>query len=146
MHVIGNKGWAECCGIRHIQSLVSPIQQYNSNKGKGKWHPHESPWEEILFNALIKRGLKPVPQYPVAGRRLDMALVMKGDRSKKIDIEIDGDRYHRNSDGSRKKDDIWRDIQLQGMGWIVVRFWVYQLREDLESCVEKIVTIWSEND
>jgi len=146
LHIIGNKGWAECCGIRHIQSLVTPIQQYTINEAKGKWHPHESPWEEILFNALITRGLKPVPQYPVAGRRLDMALVMKGDCSKRIDIEVDGDRYHRNSDGSRKKDDIWRDIQLQGAGWIVVRFWVYQLREDLEGCVEKIVTIWSKND
>lgn len=146
MHVIGNKEWAERCGIRHIQNLANPIQQYNRHAEKGKWYPHESPWEEILFNALIARGLNPIPQYPVSGRRLDMALVGNGKNSIKIDIEVDGDRYHRNSDGSRKKDDIWRDIQLQGMGWIVVRFWVYQLREDLEGCVEKIVTVWSEND
>ena len=145
MHVIGNRDWARRCGIRHIQNLVKPIQQYKSHTEKGKWYPHESPWEEILFNALIARGLNPIPQYPVSGRRLDMALVGDEQNSVKIDIEVDGDRYHRNSDGSRKKDDIWRDIQLQGMGWFVARFWVYQLRENLENCVKKIVTIWSEN-
>ena len=146
MHVIGNRKWAEHCGIKHIQNLARPIQRNKRQAEKGKWYPHESPWEEILFNALIARGLKPIPQYPVSGRRLDMALVGEGNLSKKIDLEVDGDRYHRNRDGSRKKDDIWRDIQLQGMGWIVMRFWVYQLREDLDGYVEKIVTAWSEND
>jgi very-short-patch-repair endonuclease len=146
MHVIGNQTWAEHCGIKHIQNLARPIQQDNRQAEKGKWYPHESPWEEILFNALTARGLKPIPQYPVSGRRLDIALVGEGRLSRKIDLEVDGDRYHRNRDGSRKKDDIWRDIQLQGMGWIVMRFWVYQLREDLDAHVEKIVTAWSEND
>lgn len=146
MHVIGNQTWAKHCGIKHIQNLARPIQQDNRQAEKGKWYPHESPWEEILFNALTARGLKPIPQYPVSGRRLDIALVGEGRLSRKIDLEVDGDRYHRNRDGSRKKDDIWRDIQLQGMGWIVMRFWVYQLREDLDAHVEKIVTAWSEND
>jgi len=144
LHVIGNRRWAEHCGIKHIQNLARPIQQSNRQDDKGKWYPHESPWEEILFNALIAKGLKPIPQYPVSGRRLDMALVGDGQTTKKIDLEVDGDRYHRNKDGSRKKDDIWRDIQIRGMGWIVMRFWVYQLREDLDSCVKKIEAVWSE--
>lgn len=146
LHVIGNQTWAERCGIKHIQNLASPTQQQNRKEDKGQWYPHESPWEEILFKALIERGLKPIPQYTVPGRRLDMALVGEGKLSKRMDIEVDGDRYHRNRDGSRKLDDIWRDIQLQGMGWSVKRFWVYQLREDLNGCVDKIVTSWSKND
>jgi very-short-patch-repair endonuclease len=75
-----------------------------------------------------------------------MALVSNKNQNRKVDIEVDGDKYHRNRDGSRKKDDVWRDIQLHGMGWIVMRFWVYQLREDLNGCVEKILATWSEND
>lgn len=146
LHVVGNQKWAETCGVKHIQNLARPQQNQNRQIEKGQWYPHESPWEEVLFNALAERGLKPVPQYSVSGRRLDMALVGAGDFSKKIDIEVDGDRYHRNSDGSRKKDDIWRDIQLQGLGWIVLRFWVYELREDLGACVEKIVKSWGKND
>lgn len=144
LHVLGNRTWAESCGIKHIQNLARPPKQYSRPEEKGKWHPHESPWEEILYKALVERGVAPIPQYPIAGRRLDMALVNNQTHSKKIDIEVDGDRYHRNRDGSRKKDDVWRDIQLHGMGWIVLRFWVYQLREDLNGCAEKIVTTWSE--
>lgn len=147
LHITGNRAWAEHCGIKHIQNLARPTIKHSNKQDKaGKWYPHESPWEEILYKALVKRGLTPIPQYPVAGRRLDMALVGKGDLLRRIDIEVDGDRYHRNSDGSRKKDDIWRDIQLQAIGWTVMRFWVYQLREDLDGCVEKIVTAWSKND
>ncbi|TKB26500.1 DUF559 domain-containing protein [Desulfopila sp. IMCC35006] len=144
LHVLGNLTWAESCGIKHIQNLARPPQQHSRPEEKGKWHPHESPWEEILYKALVEKGVVPIPQYPVTGRRLDMALVGNQNKSRKIDIEVDGDRYHRNRDGSRKKDDVWRDIQLHGMGWIVMRFWVYQLREDLNGCVEKIVTTWSE--
>ena len=56
---------------------------------------------------------------------------------------VDGD-CHRNPDGTRKMDDLWRDIQLQGMGWKVMRFWTYMLREDMGACVEKIFKAWSE--
>lgn len=142
LHVVGNKEWAKSCGIKHVQNLtVSRIKrQYHAQESP--WHPHESPWEQILHNALVSKGLEPLPQFPVSSRRLDLALIRKGDNPLQIDIEVDGD-CHRNSDGSRKIDDLWRDIQLRGMGWKVMRFWVYQLREDLESCVNKINEYWS---
>ena len=56
----------------------------------------------------------------------------------KIDIEVDGVHYHTDSDGERKMDDIYRDLQVGAMGWIVQRFWVYELRDDMPSCVEAI--------
>lgn len=146
LHVLGNRAWADRCGIPHIQNLAKPARRSETQHDRSQWHPHESPWEEILYKALVAKGVDPIPQYPVSGRRLDMALVGNNEPHKKIDIEVDGDRYHRNRDGTRKKDDIWRDIQLQGMGWIVMRFWVYQLREDIDGCVDKIVTAWSKND
>jgi len=142
MHVIGNKAWSQACGIKHIQSLTIEKAKRMHDPQPSPWHPHESPWEEILHNALVEKGLEPLPQFPVLSRRLDLALVRKSDNPIKIDIEVDGD-CHRNADGSRKIDDVWRDIQLQGMGWKVMRFWVYQLREDLDKCVEKINDYWS---
>ena len=141
MHVVGNKAWSQACGIKHIQSLTIEKVRRMHDPQPSPWHPHESPWEEILHNALVEKGLEPLPQFPVSSRRLDLALVRNGDNSIKIDIEVDGD-CHRNVDGSRKIDDVWRDIQLQGMGWKVMRFWVYQLREDLDKCVEKINDYW----
>jgi very-short-patch-repair endonuclease len=72
-----------------------------------------------------------------------LALVSK---NIKIDIEVDSDRYHRNPDGSRKKDDTWRDIQLMGMGWKVMRFWVYNLRDNMEKCVSEIEKAWRNHE
>ena len=141
VHVVGNKVWAQNCGIRHISSLTHTRFTTETTLQPGPWAPHESPWEEKLFTALVSAGLKPRPQFPVLSRRLDMALVGEHGRSVKIDIEVDGD-CHRNPDGTRKMDDLWRDIQLQGLGWKVMRFWTYQLREDMAGCVTKIQNEW----
>ena len=141
LHIVGNKAWASRSGIRHIERLSLPVEMFFWQRPRTRWYPHESPWEKKLFDALIEKGVKTEPQYPVLGRRLDLALVPKV-KGTCIDIEVDGDRYHRNPDGSRKRDDVWRDIQLKGAGWIVMRFWVYQLREDLEGCVKKILKDW----
>jgi very-short-patch-repair endonuclease len=139
LHIVGNKSWASNSGIRHIEKLTLPQRSPRGRYRPTKWHPHESPWEKKLFEALKNKGVEPEPQYPVLGRRLDLALVNK---DKKIDIEVDGDRYHRNPDGTRKRDDVWRDIQMQGAEWKVMRFWVYQLRENMDNCVNKILKAW----
>jgi very-short-patch-repair endonuclease len=57
-----------------------------------------------------------------------------------LDIEVDGEAYHRTAGGGRKDDDIWRDEQMMGCGWKVCRFWVYQLSEDTDACVKVIKT------
>lgn len=93
----------------------------------------QSPGEEMLYRALCKAGLSPVQQYPLAGRFLDMALV-----DEKIDIEVDGEGFHLNRYGERKQDDIYRDLQITSLGWRVCRFWYREVRDELDSCVEKI--------
>ena len=97
--------------------------------------PFESPWEKKLYLALKEAGIDSVPQYPLIGRRLDLAVVTD---NIKIDIEIDGVHYHTKSDGSRKMDDYYRDLQVGSVGWIVKRFWVYELQDDMQSCVQQI--------
>ena len=96
----------------------------------------ESPWEEKLYNALKQRGIESVPQFPVAGRRLDLAVISNGI---KLDVEVDGDRWHRDPSGRRKSSDLWRDHQLRSLGWCVKRYWVYQLREKMDGCVDDII-------
>ena len=143
LHVVGNRDWAAHCGIPHVERLARPEDCRPAPPLKTPWHPHESPYEEMLFKALVKAGLEPKPQYPVRYRRLDLALVRPNEQGLKLDIEVDGD-CHRNADGSRKLDDMWRDIELQSMGWKVARFWTYQLRENLHGCVAKIKKIWEQ--
>jgi len=145
LHVVGNREWARRCGIRHIEQLATPQKSQPGTPQQGPWYPHESPWEEKLYRALLDNGLEPRVQVPVSWRRLDLALVREGDRPIKIDIEVDGD-CHRNPDGTRKMDDLWRDIQLQGMGWKVMRFWTYRLREEMSVCVEEIRKAWSKHE
>jgi len=85
---------------------------------------------------LRARGLDPKPQYEIAGRRLDFAVF--GASGIRIDIEVDGRRWHQDIDGNRKLDDHWRDHQLHSLGWKVRRFWVDELDKDLESCLDLI--------
>lgn len=141
IHIVGNKDWVEKCGIKHLQRLVfSPLRSAQRTSNNNPFYPHESPWEKILYDALKEQGVLAEPQRPIVGRRLDLSLERA---NKRIDIEVDGDCVHRNPDGTRKHDDVWRDIQLQAIGWKVMRFWVYELREDLKGCVNKILKEWS---
>jgi very-short-patch-repair endonuclease len=141
VHVVGNHSWARRCGIAHVELLARDPGRLRTRKPQGPWHPHESPYEKLFFDALVNAGLSPQPQHPVSSRRLDMALISQDESSVKIDIEVDGD-CHRNPDGTRKEDDIWRDIQLQALGWKVMRFWTYELREDMDQCVRKVMKAW----
>lgn len=143
LHVVGNHDWAQRSGIKHIVQLTQTGEKKISSAHAGPWAPHESPWEEALYEALLKKGIKCKPQFPVSGRRLDLALVSK---NLKIDIEVDSDRYHRNPDGSRKSDDTWRDIFLMGLGWKVMRFWVYNLRDNMDKCVSEIEKAWRNHE
>jgi len=41
-------------------------------------------------------------------------------------------------------DDFYRDLQVRAVGWKVKRFWVYELRDDMASCVRQIKQLMSE--
>jgi very-short-patch-repair endonuclease len=147
LHVIGNRYWAASCGIRHIEDLARISAHEVSTQSPSipsRWGRHESPWEKVVYDALVAKGLSPHPQHLLMGRRLDLALIREGDRPLKVDIEVDGDCCHRNPDGTRKRDDVWRDIQIKGAGWKVMRFWVYQLRENLDGCIQRILEVWED--
>jgi len=145
LHVVGNRGWANECGIDHIGQLAKSKERKSTIPSTGPWSPHDSPWEKILYEALLAKGIETIPQYPVSGRRLDLGLVDK-ERDLKIDIEVDSDKYHRNPDGSRKMGDTWRDIFLIDQGWKIMRFWVYNLKEDMQKCVSEIDNAWRNNE
>ena len=95
----------------------------------------DSEWERRLFEAMRRRGLDPIPQYPVAGRYLDFALDPGGRR---LDVEVDGRRWHANPDGNRKLSDRLRDRALITLGWKVRRFWVHELDANMEECLDAI--------
>lgn len=138
-HVFGDRSFAADCGVPHVVALVRAMDRAG-HEGCIQ-QSFESPWEEKLFIALREAGIEAIPQFPLAGRRLDLAII-QGKR--KLDVEVDGDAFHRDVDGLRKSSDIWRDHQIRGLGWEVVRFWVYQLREDMNGCVARIKSLLAE--
>ena len=82
-----------------------------------------------------------MPQYKVNQYRLDLAFI--GDETNKIDIEVDGEYYHRDWDGGRCREDVVRDMRLTNLGWRVKRFWVYRLRDEMNDCVNEVLAIAS---
>ncbi len=95
----------------------------------------DSIWEERFYNALLDAGIEAKPQYPLVGRRLDLAVIAD---NVKLDVEVDGVKYHTAEDGNRKIDDFYRDLQVESVGWKVLRFWVYELHDDMDACVREV--------
>ena len=132
-HVFGDLDFARRGVVRRLQSLAAQATNPRQPPAEGVF---DSTWERRVYEALRTRGFDPKPQYEIAGRRLDFALFGGGDI--KLDVEVDGRRWHQDIDGNRKLDDHWRDHQLRSLGWKVRRFWVDELDKDLESCLDLI--------
>jgi|GEM_PF-923439 len=140
-HIVGDLAFAESCGVPHVETLVRRVKRARNRKAgtEGSDDRFDSIWEQRFYEALQKAGIKTYPQYPVGGRFLDLAVVDEtADPPLKIDLEVDGEAYHRDADGDRLSSDLWRDHTLRGLGWCIVRFWVYELRDDMESCIERV--------
>jgi very-short-patch-repair endonuclease len=103
-------------------------------------HPERvSEWERVFYRALYQAGVRPVPQYPVEPYVLDFALL--ADR-RRLAIAIDGAMYHEAWNGETCRRDQIRSQRLVELGWDLMRFWVYQVRDDLERSVDR-VKAWS---
>jgi very-short-patch-repair endonuclease len=94
-----------------------------------------SDWERLLYTALYNAGIPTIPQYSVESYRLDLAVVQGEHR---LDIEVDGERYHKDWTGELCRRDLIRNHRLIELGWDVKRLWVHQVRDDLDGCVEAI--------
>jgi len=94
-----------------------------------------SEWERILYRALYRADLRPIPQYPVEKYLLDLLLI---DGERRLAIEVDGERYHRNWNGELCRRDQIRNQRLFELGYDVMRFWVYEVRDELADCVDRV--------
>jgi very-short-patch-repair endonuclease len=101
-----------------------------------------SDWEKKLYAALVEAGFRPHVQYEVDRYALDFALIRSNGR--KLNIEVDGEHYHRDWDGELVRHDQLRNLRMIELGWDVMRFWVYQVRDDLPGCVRKVEQ-WTAN-
>ena len=131
--VFGDLEFARSGNSKPLRRLASMATEPRAKGGEGVF---DSGWERKVFHALKARGLEPHPQHEIAGRRLDFALF--GVNGVKLDLEVDGRKWHESPDGRRKTSDIWRDHQLKSLGWRVRRFWVDELANDMEGCLDRV--------
>ena len=94
-----------------------------------------SDWERVFYHALYTAGIRTIPQYDVDQYTIDFA-VLQGIR--KLDIEVDGEHYHRDWDGELCRRDQIRNQRLIELGWDIMRFWVYQIRDDMSGCILRV--------
>ncbi len=98
----------------------------------------ESPFEEEVAAALIRRGLEPVPQVGCGGFRIDLAL-KHPDRPGEfcLAVECDGATYH-SSHTARDRDRIRQTI-LENLGWRIVRIWSTDWIRDPDRQIDRII-------
>src|SRR3546814_3884358 len=84
-HIFGDMAYAGHCGIPHIEALVKKVRSSAERFPAAADDRFDSPWEQKLYDAMVARGLTPIPQHPVGGRFLDFALI---DRSEEHTSEL----------------------------------------------------------
>jgi very-short-patch-repair endonuclease len=148
--VIGDQSAARSCGVEYLGRFASYVEQLGPDPGGcdetrraiGPEYPtvaapeRVSDWERLFYRSLYAAGMRPIPQYPVDQYVLDFALI--DDNGNRLDIEVDGERYHRNWDGELCRRDQIRNQRLIELGWDVMRFWVYQIRDDMDGCINRV--------
>ncbi len=152
LHVVGDRGAALASGIEYLIKFatyvetmgvpqMTPIEQQTSGIGPDYpvvAHPERvSDWEKFFYRELSKANVRPMPitQFSVEQYDLDLAFFV-GDR--KLNVEIDGERYHRKWTGELCLRDQLRSLRLIELGWEVKRFWVYEIRDRLPDCIKDV--------
>lgn len=143
LHVVGDREACSTCGIKHIAGFANFVTQLEEQKEERPWpwdpqDPRVGYWERPFYDALVAAGLKPMPQYKAGQYVLDLAIKRAG---LMLDVEVDGELYHKEWDGGRSRHDVIRDLRLAALGWTVKRFWSYQLRDDMQQCVDDVMEL-----
>lgn len=154
--VVGDQKACSESSIKYMEDFIEYYKGIQSKKvdkevkldyGKTRDYPEVanevqvSEWEKIFYTALFDAGIKTIPQYPADKYFLDLAIIEK---NRRLDIEIDGEMYHRDWNGELCYRDQIRNNRLKELGWDVKRFWVQQIRDECQWCVEEIKK-WIEN-
>lgn len=144
--VVGDMDYCAHSGVSYMEHFVEYVNRQEKpseilDTSRSRVYPpvsnpeQVSDWEREFYTALYDAGIKTIPQYSVDKYKLDLAIV-QGER--KLDIEVDGEMYHKNWNGELCYRDQLRNQRLYELGWDVKRFWVYQLRDELPKCIKQI--------
>jgi very-short-patch-repair endonuclease len=138
--VVGDYKYCSSCNIaflsefaKYINVIEQPSKKIYESLPQSEL---SSEIEKEFYTELLTNGIDDViPQYNEAGYCLDFA-ILRG--NKKLNIEVDGEYYHKDWNNEICISDRVRNNVLTGRGWDVMRFWVYEIRDDLPACISRI--------
>ena len=138
--------------VVHIVAALGKIAHQGDHLHIEAWRRRRQQREPLLtpplriskierhFGQLLKAsGLDPTPQLPVAQYFLDFAVFADAAGTPiRLDIEVDGRRWHEDLPGRRRPYDERRDRVLRRFGWRPVRFWADEIETDANACIGRI--------
>ncbi|HKV86056.1 MAG TPA: AAA domain-containing protein, partial [Ktedonobacterales bacterium] len=99
----------------------------------------DSPFEEAVYDALTRKGLRLATQVGCSGYRIDLAVRDPEVAGRfLLGIECDGRSYH-SSKTARDRDRL-RQSHLEKMGWTILRIWSSEWRRDPDGQVERVLS------
>jgi very-short-patch-repair endonuclease len=117
--------------LKLVEHFKSPVKGLPSEKGRELC---ESEFEREMFDGLVQRGYRVLPQVRAGAYRID--LVVEGHQGKRLAIECDGDMYH----GPEKwMDDYRRQRLLERAGWKFWRCWGSSFARDKQGVLDELV-------
>ena len=149
--IVGDYGYCHECSVDYLKRFAEYCGRIDSGETtrsvtyalpSGRNYPwvanaeQVSEWEKDFYTALYDAGVKTIPQYSADKYKLDLAIIM--DNGRKLDIEVDGAMYHRAWNGELCYRDQLRNQRLFELGWDVKRFWVSQIRDDMQWCIDQV--------
>lgn len=97
----------------------------------------DSPFEEQVYEKLMRAGLRVHTQVGTASYRIDMAIYDEIESKYILGIECDGATYH--SSKTARERDLYRQRFLESRGWIIHRIWSRDWWKNKNREVEKII-------
>jgi len=98
----------------------------------------DSPFEEAVFDALTRKGIKAKMQVGCSGYKIDIAVVdKKNPGTFVLGIECDGAAYH-SSKTARDRDRLRQQV-LEQLGWDIYRIWSTDWFKNPKQELEKIL-------
>ena len=103
----------------------------------------ESPFEEAVYNLLVKKGVKVKKQVGCSGYRIDLAVIDDKNPGRYIlGIECDGATYH--SSATARDRDRLRQQVLESLGWNIYRIWSTDWFKNPRKEFEKLLKVIEE--
>ncbi len=116
--------------ISYCQNPTKEIMDTNREK-------YESKFEEDVYDQIVSKGYKVVPQHEVAGFRIDF--IVEGS-SGRLAVECDGDHWH---GPERYEYEVNRQRMLERSGW---KFWRVRGSEYYSNPEKALLSLWKTID